>query len=217
MTDDQLDKMLRAGLEALEQPMPEGSIGKLAEYLRLLDKWNQTWNLTAVRDPLAMVARHVLDSLSIRPWVVGPDIADVGTGAGLPGVPLAIAEPTGHFVLIDSAAKRTRFVTQAAATLGLTNVTVVRSRAQDYHPDSAFDTVISRAFASLADFTAAAGHLAKTGGRLLAMKGQLPSAEIAELSGAWRASTVEAIAVPGLEAQRHVVVLNAVIGAAGQE
>lgn len=211
MSDTTLVSALRNGLTSLGQDVPSGAAETLLEFLHLLAKWNKTWNLTAVRDPLEMVPRHVLDSLSVRPWLKGRRIADIGSGAGLPGIPLAIAEPERQFVLIDSAAKRTRFMTQAAATLGLANVEVIRSRAEDYRPDSGFDTVISRAFASLADFTAAAGHLSLSGGQLLAMKGRFPGDEIAQLPADWRATGVETLAVPGLEAERHVVVLHAAI------
>ncbi|NNF52634.1 MAG: 16S rRNA (guanine(527)-N(7))-methyltransferase RsmG [Gammaproteobacteria bacterium] len=209
MSDPNLKSVLGNGLSELGSALPAGVTESLLDFLRLLEKWNKTWNLTAVRDPIDMVPRHVLDSLSIRPWLAGTRIADVGSGAGLPGIPLAIAEPGRRFVLIDSAAKRTRFMTQAAATLGLSNVEVVHSRAEDYRPDSGFDTVISRAFASLADFTAAAGHLAKPDGRLLAMKGRYPGDEIAQLPATWQPAKVESLTVPGLAAERHVVVLRA--------
>ncbi len=212
MSDARLKIALDNGLSSLDQTYPSGAAEALLEFLLLLEKWNKTWNLTAVRDPLAMVPRHILDSLSIRPWLAGARIADIGSGAGLPGIPLAIAEPGRQFVLIDSAAKRTRFMTQAAATLGLANVEVVHSRAEDYRPDSGFDTVISRAFASLADFTAAAGHLCSDGGRLLAMKGRFPGDEIAQLPANWQPAAVESLSVPGLEAERHVVVLHAANG-----
>ncbi len=117
-----LEEQLRTGVAGLGQSLADPVISGLLSYLQLLQKWNRTWNLTAVREPGEMVTRHVLDSLSVRPWLRGPRVIDVGTGAGLPGIPLALAEPQRQFVLIDSAAKRTRFVTQAAATLGLGNV-----------------------------------------------------------------------------------------------
>lgn len=208
MGDSLLKQNLDTGLDALGQSLPAGARERLLDFLQLLEKWNRTWNLTAVRDPLQMVPRHVLDSLSVRPFLSGDSIADVGTGAGLPGLPLAIAEPDRQFVLIDSAGKRTRFVTQAAATLGLGNVTIIRSRAEDYRPESGFDTVVSRAFAALAGFVSVAGHLCKESGCMLAMKGQLPGDEIAELPKPWRADAVHALTVPGLDAQRHVVIMN---------
>lgn len=209
MTDAQLKHSLDDSLSKLGGAFPSGTAGALQEFLRLLEKWNRAWNLTAVRNPLEMVSRHVLDSLSIRPWLRGERLADVGSGAGLPGIPLAIAEPARRFVLIDSAAKRCRFMTHAAVTLGLGNVEVVHSRAQDYHPDSGFDTVISRAFASLAEFTLAAGHLCVPGGHLLAMKGRLPEDEIARLPSDWRVARAESLTVPGITAARHVVLLQA--------
>jgi len=209
VTEASVKAALEEGLSELGSTLPAGATDSLLDFLRLLEKWNKTFNLTAVRDPMEMVPRHLLDSLSIRPWLAGGRIADVGSGAGLPGIPLAIAESGRRFVLIDSAAKRTRFMTQAAATLGLTNVEIIHSRSQDYRPDSGFDTVISRAFASLADFAAAAGHLAKPDGRLLAMKGRYPGDEIAQLPAGWQAKRVESLTVPGLAAERHVVVLHA--------
>ncbi|NNF68003.1 MAG: 16S rRNA (guanine(527)-N(7))-methyltransferase RsmG [Gammaproteobacteria bacterium] len=209
MDDAHLQSILNAGLDKLDHLLPGDAAAALLQFIRLLNKWNKTWNLTAVRNPVDMVPRHVLDSLSIRPWLEGARIADVGSGAGLPGIPLAIAEPGRQFVLIDSAVKRTRFITQAAATLGLSNVEVIHSRAEDYRPESGFDTVISRAFASLADFAAAAGHLATPDGCLLAMKGRYPGDEIAQLPATWQPEKVESLTVPNLVAERHVVVLRA--------
>lgn len=208
MDTTRINSRLQEATGRLGEPLPDGALDRFAEYLGLLAKWNQTWNLTAVRDPEEMVSRHIADSLSVRPWLNGKSLVDVGSGAGLPGIPLAIAEPDRQFLLVDSALKRTRFMVQAAALLGLANVTVVHSRAQDYRPDTGFDTVISRAFASLADFVAAAGHLASPTGQLLAMKGRHPGEEIAALPGSWQVASVSAIGVPGLEAERHVVIMN---------
>ncbi len=207
--------LLREVLDACAQPLPAGADLQFADYLRLLWKWNQTWNLTAVRDLEEMISRHLADSLSVRRWLEGSSIADVGSGAGLPGIPLAIAEPMRDFVLIDSAAKRTRFMVQAAAMLGLGNVTVIRTRAEDYRPESGFDTVMSRAFASLAGFVSAAGHLCNEGGHMLAMKGQFPESEIAELPASWLVSAVHALTVPGLAAERHLVVMTQAPGKMG--
>ena len=156
-----------------------------------------------------MVTRHILDSLAVLPFVTGPRVLDVGTGPGLPGIPLAVALPDLDFVLLDSNAKKTRFVTQAVTELGLGNVTVVRGRLEDYRPEAPFDTVIARAFASLADFAAAAGPLSAPSGRLLAMKGRRPGEEMAELPAGYVAEAVEALAVPSLEdAERHLVVIR---------
>lgn len=202
---------LLEGLGALDLDSngdPAGLAERLAAYLALLARWNSAYNLTAVRDPLEMVARHVLDSLAVEPWVVGPRIADVGTGCGLPGIPLALLRPRDHFTLIDSAGKRTRFVRHAVARLGLENVEVVAARVQDYDGGPGFDTVVSRAFAAVGDFVTAAGHLRRKGGRLLAMKGVLPHAELGALPAGWRVTALGRLTVPGLAAERHAVLLS---------
>lgn len=199
---------LRSGVSALQGVVADADLPRLVRYLELLAEWNVAYNLTAVRDPAAMVARHVLDSLVVVPYLGGERVLDVGTGAGLPGIPLAIACPQRRFTLLDSNGKKTRFVTHAALTLGLANVEVVKSRVEDYRPPAPFDTVISRAFAALADFAAAAGRHLAPGGRLLAMKGAWPQDEMAALPADWRVSAVHPLAVPGLDAQRHLVVLE---------
>jgi 16S rRNA (guanine527-N7)-methyltransferase len=178
----------------------------LLGYLALLEKWNKVYNLTAVRDPAQMVPQHLLDALSIRPYLHGERILDVGTGAGLPGIPLAIAEPQREFVLLDSALKRTRFVTQAVAELGLKNVEVVQARIEDYQPTALFDTITSRAFTATGDFVAATGHLLADNGRLLAMKGKLPEQEINSLPDQW-VCEVHKLAVPGVIGERHILLI----------
>ena len=170
-------RALATGLESLDLALSADVQARLLAYLALLDKWNRTYNLTAVRDPAAMVSRHVLDSLAVSPWLQGPRIIDVGTGAGLPGIPLALAHPHWQFVLLDSRRKRTRFVTQAVSELGLSNVHVVAGRVEDYAPDAPFQTVISRAFSQLADFVSAVGRLVAAEGRLLAMKAHCSAAD----------------------------------------
>ena len=202
---------LTEGLDALGLDSTPGSAdlaGRLAAYLALLARWNSAYNLTAVRDPVEMVARHVLDSLAVEPWVVGPRIADVGTGCGLPGIPLALLRPRDRFALIDAAGKRTRFVRHAVARLGLDNVEVIAARVEDYDGGPGFDTVVSRAFAAVGDFVRAAGHLRRGGGRLLAMKGVLPCAELGALPAGWRVTGLGRLTVPGLAAERHAVLLS---------
>jgi 16S rRNA (guanine527-N7)-methyltransferase len=201
---------LRAGLTAqgiLAGEAPAALAERLAAYLALLVRWNATYNLTAVRDPVEMIPRHVLDSLAVAPWLAGPRIVDVGTGAGLPGIPLALLRPGDSFTLVDSAGKRTRFLRHAVARLGLDNVEIVDARVQDYDGGSGFDTVVSRAFAAVADFVAAAGHLRRPGGHLLAMKGALPADELRVLPTGWRIEAIGRLAVPGLKAERHAVLL----------
>lgn len=197
-----------AGLGFAAADLPADLPGRLADYLALLARWNATVNLTAVRDPLEMVARHVLDSLAVDPWVFGPRVLDAGTGAGLPGIPLALLRPGDRFTLLDAAAKRTRFLRHAVARLGLTNVTVVQARVEDYDGAEGFDTVVSRAFAAIGEFVAAAGHLCRPGGTLLAMKGTLPAAELAALPAGWRVAALGRVSVPGLAAERHAVLLS---------
>ena len=143
-----IEQSILEGSERLGIPLPAEAVARLGAYLTLLERWNRAYNLTAVRDPEAMVVRHVLDSLSILPWLEGPRVLDVGSGAGLPGIPLAIARPEQGFCLLDSNGKRTRFLTQVAAELRLGNVAVVRGRVEDYRPEILFDSVVSRALRS---------------------------------------------------------------------
>lgn len=199
------DARLDAGLAALGLALSPGARRGLLDYLILLEKWNRAYNLTAVRDRGEMVARHLLDSLSIVPYLQAPRIIDVGSGAGLPGIPLALALPDCRFVLLDSNRKKTRFLTQASAELGLDNVTVECRRAEEYRPEAGFDTVVTRAFASLAEIVTAAGHLCRSDGCLLAMKGRYPEGELAALPPSFRLLAVEPLRVPGLEAERYLI------------
>lgn len=200
--------LLPEGLEQLGLPLPAEVRARLLEYIRLLAKWNQVYNLTAVRKPGEMVVRHLLDSLSIAPFIRGSHVLDVGTGAGLPGIPLALAQPDRQFVLLDSSAKRIRFITQAIAELGLKNAAAAQSRAEDFRPAHLFDTVVSRAFASIEAMVQAAGHLCAEHGCLLAMKGAYPQAELKAIPAGFRVTGVHELHVPGLDAQRHVVCIE---------
>ena len=205
MDQERVRRHLDDGLAALGLAQPEGLAALLADYLELLGRWNETYNLTAVRRPEEMVPRHVMDSLATLPFVGDGRVLDVGTGAGLPGLVLAAASPRQRFVLLDSSGKKTRFVDHAARRLGLDNVEVVKSRVEDYEDGRGFDVIVSRAFSSLGDFIAAAGHLLGPGGRLVAMKGQMPEDELAGLPGGWRLLGVHRLEVPGLGADRHVL------------
>ncbi|MDH4021888.1 MAG: 16S rRNA (guanine(527)-N(7))-methyltransferase RsmG [Gammaproteobacteria bacterium] len=182
----------------------EELVNACAGFLELLGKWNQAWNLTSIRDPLEMVPLHILDSLTARSFLHGQRILDVGCGAGLPGIPLALTEPARHFTLVDATLKKITFVRQAIAELKLRNAQAEHTRIEDYHPVTPFDTVICRAFASLPDFIRGAGRLVAPGGQLLAMKGRLPADELAELPAGWAAS-VTPVRIPGVDAERHVV------------
>lgn len=197
-------QQIQSGLESLQLGAEPALVAALAGYLELLIKWNQAYNLTAVRAPEEMVSRHLMDSLAVLPFVEVPRLIDVGTGAGLPGLVLAIARPSGRFVLLDSGGKKTRFVEHAASRLGLANVEVVKARAEEHRDEMGFDVVLSRAFSSTADFIRLAGHLAKPDGRLLAMKGALREAELAALPAGWQLAAVHELSVPGLSADRHL-------------
>ena len=199
--------LLAAGLAALQLNLSAPAQSTLLAYLALLGKWNRVYNLTAIDDPRKMITHHLLDSLAVVPHVQGPRVLDVGSGAGLPGIPLAVALPAVHFVLLDRTAKKTRFITQAVGELSLANVEVVTDRVEGYHPVELFDTVVSRAFSSLADFVAAAAPLLNRTGRLLALKGLYPADELAALPSAFQAETSR-LNVPGLNEERHVVCLR---------
>jgi 16S rRNA (guanine527-N7)-methyltransferase len=178
--------------------------------LRLVDELEQgnaKFNLTAIRDRPGMLCKHVLDSLSVQPYLRGERVADIGTGAGFPGMALALVNPQRRFTLIEATGKKARFVEQTAERVGCGNVTVVNSRAESYRPFELFDTVVARALASLADFVAYAGHLTAPGGRLLAMKGKRPDDEISALPKSFRALAVHRLSVPGLTDERHLVEL----------
>jgi 16S rRNA (guanine527-N7)-methyltransferase len=178
--------------------------------LRLVDELelgNAQFNLTAIRDRPGMLRKHVLDSLTLQPHLRGDRVADVGTGAGFPGMALAIADPQRRFTLIEATGKKARFVAQTAERIGCSNVQVVHSRAESYRPFELFDTVVARALSSLADFVAYAGHLCAPGGRLLAMKGKRPENEMSALPRSFRVLAVHRLHVPGLADERHLVEL----------
>ncbi len=202
-----LEQRLHKGLQDMGLSLPPATEARLLDYLRLLEKWNRAYNLTAVRDPQEMVGRHLLDSLTVTPYVKGPRVLDVGTGAGLPGIPLALTLPALHFTLLDSNAKKTRFVTQAAHELELANVAVVQARVEQFQPPERFDTVIARAFASIPDMLAATRHLCASGGRWLAMKGVFPQEELAGIPADY-AAEAKSLKIPGLAAERHVVIIE---------
>jgi 16S rRNA (guanine527-N7)-methyltransferase len=179
--------------------------------LRLVDELelgNAQFNLTAIRDRPGMLRKHILDSLSLHPYLRGERVADIGTGAGYPGLPLAIVNPQRRFTLVDGTGKKARFVEQTVDRLGCANVQVVNARAENYRPFELFDTVVARALSSLADFAAYAGHLCAPDGRLLAMKGKRPDEEIAALPKAFRVLAVHRLKVPGLDDERHLVEIS---------
>ena len=198
---------LESGLTALGLPT-DPLAGRLLDYLALLDRWNKTYNLTAVRDPREMVGKHLLDSLSMWRHVQDGKLADLGTGPGLPGIPLALANPALQVTLVESIAKKTRFLREVVRQLGLTNVRVLEMRAEAVDEPGAYDQITARAMDTLAGILAVGGHLLAPGGRLLAMKGLRPNDEIAALPPGWRVESVQALTVPGLEGDRHLVTVT---------
>ncbi|PNU78690.1 16S rRNA (guanine(527)-N(7))-methyltransferase RsmG [Salmonella enterica] len=177
----------------------------LVAYVDMLHKWNKAYNLTSVRDPNEMLVRHILDSIVVAPYLQGQRFIDVGTGPGLPGIPLAIVLPDAHFTLLDSLGKRVRFLRQVQHELKLENITPVQSRVEAYPSEPPFDGVISRAFASLNDMVSWCHHLPGEKGRFYALKGQLPGDEIASLPDNFSVESVEKLRVPQLEGERHLV------------
>jgi len=202
---------LAAGLRTLNLDVGREAEARLAAYLSLLEKWNRTHNLTAIVDRQQMVSHHLLDSLAVLahlPETAGLRIIDVGTGGGLPGIPLAICRPDWLVTLIDSSRKKAAFLQQAAIELPLRNVEVVAGRVETYRPEVAFDFAISRAYSNLAAFVAQGGHLVEGHGRLLAMKGAYPRQEIDALSSRAHVVEVTRLHVPGVAAERHLVVVE---------
>jgi len=203
-----LDSALRAGLEALGIGCDEARQALLLEYLGLIERWNRTYNLTAVREPAEMLSKHLLDALSVLPWVPAGRLLDAGTGAGLPGIPLAIVKAGLEVTLLDSAGKKLRFLNHVKRTLSLANVHPLQARLESAELPEAPDAIISRAFSSLADFAGAARHLAGGDTRILAMKGRYPREEIEALPGWVDVRSVEKLSVPGLHEQRHLVIMS---------
>jgi 16S rRNA (guanine527-N7)-methyltransferase len=206
MRSDERD-VLAEGARELGIELAPAMTETLLRLVDELEQGNAQFNLTAIRDRPGMLRKHVLDSLSVHPYLRGSRVADVGTGAGFPGLALAITNPQRRFTLIEATGKKSRFVEQTAGRIGLGNVLVVNSRAEGYRPFELFDTVLARALSSLADFVAYAGHLCAPGGRLLAMKGKRPEEEISALPKSFRALAVHRLSVPGLSDQRHLVEL----------
>jgi 16S rRNA (guanine527-N7)-methyltransferase len=207
-TQQDLHSILASGLEALSLNLTDNQQHQLVEFVLLINKWNKAYNLTSVRCPKQMMVKHVLDSLAIVPHLTGDNIIDVGTGPGLPGMPLAIAFPDKTFTLLDSLGKRVRFMTQCVHTLKLTNVTPVNSRVENHVGDKPYDIVLSRAFASLKDMLHWCEHLVDSDGQFLALKGQFPQSEIDEVSDHFQVVNTENITVPNLDGERHLVWLR---------
>ena len=203
-----LGAALDSGLDTLRLPLPPDTREKLLAYLALIEKWNRVYNLTAVRDHDRMVPQHLLDSLAVAPHLSGETLLDVGSGAGLPGIPLALARPELCVTLLEVNHKKAAFLRQAVIDLGLENVEVAQVRVESWEAPERYDVVISRAFSDLAEFAALAGRLVADGGVLAAMKGVYPNEEIAQLPAPYRVAQSIALEVPGLGAERHLVVVQ---------
>jgi len=206
-----IGEALAAGVAALGLDVDDAIQARLLAYLTLLEKWNRTHNLTSIRDPLGMLRDHLLDSLAVLPYL--PDrpslrLIDVGSGGGLPGVPLAIARPRWHITLLDSNQKKSAFLRQLAAELRLSNVEVETARAESFAPAKLFEVATARALSNLAQFAAWAVHLLAPGGQLFAMKGAYPREEIAALPQSIRVAATHKLEVPGLAAERHLIIME---------
>jgi 16S rRNA (guanine527-N7)-methyltransferase len=199
---------LAEGLKQLGLDLTPEVQAQLLKFVVLLHKWNKVHNLTAIREPLKMITHHLLDSLAVLPYISGDRLVDVGSGGGLPGIPLAIEKPGLAITLLDSNHKKTGFMRQAVIDLGLKNVEVVGERVEQFHPEQPFDIVISRAFSDLAEFVKLTRHLLATGGRFLAMKGVYPYEEIVALPPDVKVEEVISLEVPELGAKRHLVVMR---------
>lgn len=200
-----MDTELRQGLQSLGMALSDDQIDQLLSYLELLHKWNRAYNLTAVEDPLDMVSLHLLDSLAIASYLKGNGFIDVGTGAGLPGIPLAIALPDRHFTLLDSNGKRVRFLFQVRTQLGLVNVREIQARAESFKPEALFDGVISRAYSSVRTMVQSTAHLLDPKGIFYTMKGRFPDRELSELVKPYTVTATHMLQVPGIDGERHLI------------
>ncbi|MEH6589361.1 MAG: 16S rRNA (guanine(527)-N(7))-methyltransferase RsmG [Halioglobus sp.] len=206
----QLRTLLLQGCDSLKLDLTDEQITLLLDYLELLVKWNKAYNLTSVRDPVQMVIRHLLDSLAIVKYCNSSRCIDVGTGAGLPGVPLAIVYPDREFLLLDSNGKKTRFLFQVKTALGLDNINIHHGRVESYQGEQLFEEVFSRAFSSLRDMVAGCQHLLSDGGVFKAMKGAYPDQELTAIESVATVKAVHSVIVPGLNEQRHLIELTPV-------
>lgn len=203
-----MKQQLKQYLQQAEITLTEQQIEQQVALVGLLDKWNKAYNLTSVRNPDDMLTRHIMDSLVVGDYLQGQRFIDVGTGPGLPGLPLAIAQPEKEFVLLDSLGKRIRFIRQVCHELKIDNVTAVQARVEEYQDEAQFDGVISRAFASLNDMLSWCGHLPKNNGTFCALKGVYPQDELDDLSDGYEVTDIQQINVPGIDANRHIVMIR---------
>jgi 16S rRNA (guanine527-N7)-methyltransferase len=197
--------MLQEGAKQFGLELSQSDVDRLIRLLDELDDWNQRMNLTAIRERSQQLTKHLLDSLSVQPYLRGERILDVGTGAGFPGLPLAIVNPERQFTLLDSTAKKLKFIDHVTQLLGISNVTTVHARVESYRCEERFHTIVSRAVGPVDRFVKGAGHLCIGGGRLLAMKGRYPTEELKSLPNGWKLAGVHRVVVPGLDEERHIV------------
>ena len=205
MSRIELIEQLGQGLTDLNITRDRAAEAQLIRYIELISQWNRVFNLTAIRDLDAMVTRHILDSLTLKLFIEGQTVLDVGTGAGLPGIPLSIMMPDVQFVLLDSNQKKTRFLQQTVYQLRLKNVRVVHQRVEEFRTDSLFEVILSRAFSTLREYLYFSKHLIKPHGQILAMKGVYPLTELQEVTAPFKVINTHQVIVPGLDAERHVV------------
>jgi len=203
-----LAPILEAGMQQMEVEYSSEQRDMLLAYLQLLMTWNKAYNLTAIRDPGEMIRLHLLDSLAVLPHISGKRLIDVGTGAGLPGIPLAIMCPERDFTLLDSNGKKTRFLFQARCDLGLSNLKEINSRVENHQPEVPYDAVLSRAFTSVADMVNKCSHLLSPEGLFLAMKGKFPQSELSEVGKDYKVNASHTLQVPGVDGERHLIVIS---------
>lgn len=200
--------VLSSGLDSLDLSGSQEAVPKLLDYLALMIKWNKTYNLTAIREPEKMLTHHLLDSLAVIPYLYGKTIADIGSGAGLPGIPIALLKPDLQVALVEANQKKATFLRQACIQLKIANATVHCERVESWQPPMKYQMVISRAFSDLALFVRVAAHLCESGGVMLAMKGVYPHEEIRALTTDVNVERIIPLSVPELEAERHLVVMR---------
>lgn len=208
MSDSKHDVLWSKGLQAIDLEINEQQLEKLKQYVDLLSRWNKTYNLTAVRNPAEMIPLHIFDSLVVASYIRGTHCLDVGSGAGLPGIPLAIMQPDRHFTMLDTNGKKTRFIQQAIIELGLKNAGVVQSRVESWQAPQPYEAIISRAFSSIVDFVNGCSELLAENGTLYAMKGQFPVQELAYLPKGYVLTSRHELDVPYVEGERHLLEIN---------
>jgi len=205
VSDSKHDVLWSKGLQAIDLEINEQQLEKLKQYVDLLSRWNKTYNLTAVRNPAEMIPLHIFDSLVVASYIRGTHCLDVGSGAGLPGIPLAIMQPDRHFTMLDTNGKKTRFIQQAIIELGLKNAGVVQSRVESWQAPQPYEAIISRAFSSIVDFVNGCSELLADNGTLYAMKGQFPVQELAYLPKGYVLTSRHELDVPYVEGERHLL------------